>query len=130
MRWVALAFLMGLLVVGCGDTGATEDELHAAYRHGYAAGESDGRNDAEALAEEEWASGYDAGVSDGEEEALELEDELNSEFEAEENRLGDEAEEAQLEAEEEAADEAEELDDLEAEIEAEERCERYDYCYP
>jgi len=67
--------------------GATKKELHNAYERGYADGESDGRNHAEALAEEEWDTGYEAGFSDGEEEsaaeAEELED-LEGEIEAEE----------------------------------------------
>lgn len=126
MRWGALAIVAGLLITGCGDTGATKEELHDAYERGYMAGESDGRNDVEVLAEEEWDSGYEAGFSDGEEEAFEFEGEFNNELEAAEARLEDEAEEAQLEAEEETR----EREDLEEEIEAEERCERYGYCYP
>lgn len=129
MRWAALAVVAGLLLTGCGDTGASQDELNEAYEQGYAAGELDGHSDAEDLAEEEWNSGFDAGLAEGEDEASRLEDELGDR-ESEEVQRGLEAEATQVEVEEEAAEEAEELEDLEDEIEAEERCERYDYCYP
>lgn len=138
MRWAALAAVLGLLLVaGCGDTGASKEELGDAYSRGYEARETAGLSQAESDAEEEFEAGYESGLSDGEEEAFglaeEAENEVTREFEREELNRQFESEEAQLEAED-AAREAEEANEVaeeyEEEAERERRCELYDYCAP
>lgn len=81
MRWAALIAIAGVVIGGCGDSGATKEELHAAYEHGFSAGEGAGRFYAESDAEEERETGYEEGFEA--DEAEELED-LEEEIEAEE----------------------------------------------
>jgi len=72
MRWVVLAGVTALALVGCGSTGASKEELHDAFYRGYARGKRAGRSSAELSAGQElresYDAGYQSGVKDGEEE--------------------------------------------------------------
>lgn len=108
MRSGVLASVTAALAVvaagGCGDTGASEQELHEAYARGADSGREEGEAHASADLHDEWEAGYDEGLSDGEEEARSavsgLEDELEDEYIQQEEELGWlEAEEEELEDE-------------------------------
>ena len=94
-RFVLVGLAAGLVVIaagGCGDTGASKQELHEAYARGVDAGREEGEARASADLHDEWEAGYEEGVSHGEEEARGavsgLEDELELEHIQQEEELG------------------------------------------
>lgn len=102
----------GLLVAGCGDSGASEKELDAAYAEGEAAGRVDARDDSEWEVED----AYNRGVEDGEEEAFDLVDELEAEEAREDLRFEEEFDqELEVEEEELEAETQAELEEIESE---------------
>lgn len=101
----------GLVVGGCGDSGASEKELDAAYAEGEAAGRAAARDDSEWEVED----AYGKGVEHGEAEALELVDELEAEEAREELRFEEELDqELEFEEEELEAEAQAELEEIES----------------
>lgn len=102
----------GLLVSGCGDSGASEKELDGAYVEGGAAGRADARDDSEWEVED----AYNNGVEDGEAEAFDLVDEFEEEEAREERRFEEELDqELEVEEEEFEAETQAELEEVESE---------------
>lgn len=100
--FVALLAAAVIVAAGCGDTGASKQELHEPYARGVDAGREEGEARANADLHDEWEAGYEEGLSEGEEEARnaisDLEDELELEHIQQEEELGWlEAEEEELE---------------------------------
>ncbi len=77
---------------GCGDSGASKEELHEAYARGVDAGRAEGEAQAAGELNDEREAGYEEGLNDGEEEAQSsiwnLEEELEADRNQQEEELG------------------------------------------
>jgi hypothetical protein len=83
LKLLGVLALVALVIVGCGDTGATSDELHEARVRGEKAGRTTAEADVSSRIARARENAYWEGNLDGEEEAYELEEEFDREQEEE-----------------------------------------------